>query len=73
VRVSVKVTPNAKKEEVVRQADIYLVKVKEAAKEGKANEAVVKLLSNYFRVPRSAIRIKSGFASRNKIVEVADS
>jgi uncharacterized protein YggU (UPF0235/DUF167 family) len=32
----------------------------------------MKLLAEHFGVPKSKIRILSGFASRNKVVEVAE-
>ena len=72
VKVAVKVTANAKKDEVVEQDGVYLVKVREAAKEGKANDAVIRQLAHYLRVPRSSLKIKSGFTSRRKVIEVAD-
>jgi uncharacterized protein len=72
MKITVKVTPHAKTEGVERQDDIYLVKVRAAAKEGKANDAVIKLLAAYFKVPKSTISIKTGLASRNKIVEIEE-
>ena len=70
MKISVKVTPHAKTEEVVLQDGMYLVKVKAAAKEGKANDAVIKLVAAYFKVPKSTVTIKTGHTGRNKIVEI---
>jgi len=70
VKIRVKVTPNSKVNEVTREGDIFLVRVKEPAKEGKANRAVIKLLAGYFGVPQRQIDISSGFSSRNKIIDV---
>jgi len=70
VKIRVKVIPNSKIEEVIKQGDGFLVRVKEPAKEGKANRAVIKLLADYFRVPQRQIAISSGFSSRNKIIEI---
>jgi uncharacterized protein len=72
MKITVKVTPHAKTEEVVQQDDIYLVKVRAAAKEGKANDAVIKLLAAYFKVPKSTVTIKTGITGRNKIVEIEE-
>ena len=47
-----------------------LVKTKMPALEGKANQSVIKLLSEYFDVPKSAVTILKGKSSRNKVVEV---
>lgn len=36
----------------------------------KANEAVIDILSDYFEVPPSRIRIKSGNKSTHKLIEI---
>ncbi|HAV10349.1 MAG TPA: hypothetical protein DCX22_01865 [Dehalococcoidia bacterium] len=72
MKITVKVTPHAKTEEVMQQGALYLVKVRAVAKEGKANDAVIKLLAAYFNIPRSAISIKIGLTNRNKIVEIKE-
>jgi len=40
--------------------------------EGRANEAVVKALSDYLNIPRSRIRIVRGDKNRNKIIDISD-
>lgn len=72
MKISVKVIPNSKTEEVVKEGDRLLVRVREPAKEGKANKAVIKLLAGHFGVPRRQVVISSGFGSRNKVIEVLD-
>ncbi|MGA8848386.1 MAG: DUF167 domain-containing protein [Dehalococcoidia bacterium] len=71
MKIQVKVKPNSRTEEISREGDSFIVKVKEPPKEGKANQAVVKLLAEHFGVPQSQVRILSGFKSKNKVVEVA--
>jgi uncharacterized protein (TIGR00251 family) len=70
MKVSVKVVPNSKTEEVIKEGGSFLVRVKEPAKEGKANRAVIKLLADHFKVAQSSIIILSGFKNRNKIVDI---
>jgi len=70
MKIQVKVKPNSRSEEVSREGDILTVKVKEPPREGKANQAVTRLLAEHFGVPKSQVRILSGFTSRNKVVEV---
>ena len=70
MRISVKVFPNSKTEEVVKEGDRFLVRVKEPAKEGKANRAVIKLLAEHFGVSQRQVAISSGFGSRNKVIEI---
>jgi uncharacterized protein (TIGR00251 family) len=71
MKIRVRVTPNSKVEEVVKEGDTFLVRVKEPAKEGKANRAVIKLLAGYFGVPQRQIVISSGFNSRNKVIDIS--
>ena len=70
MKVLIKVKPNSKDEGIVQEGDIFTVRVREPPREGKANQAVIKLLAQHFGVPRSQIRILSGLRSRNKIVEL---
>ncbi len=70
MKIKVKVTANARVEEVNKGEDGYSVRVKAPAKEGKANRAVIKALAEYFKVPQSSIRIVSGIGGKNKIVEI---
>jgi uncharacterized protein (TIGR00251 family) len=70
VKIRVKVIPSSKIEEVIKQGDMFLVRVKEPAKEGRANRAVIKLLADYFGVPQRQVAISSGFSSRNKVIDI---
>jgi len=70
VKIRVKVIPNSKIEEVIKEDNGFLVRVKEPAKEGKANRAVIKLLADYFGVPQRQVAISSGFGSRNKVIDI---
>jgi len=72
MKIQVKVKPSSKTEDISREGYSFIVKVKEPPKEGKANQAVIKLLAEHFGVPQSQVRILSGFRSRNKIIEVAE-
>lgn len=46
------------------------VKVREPAREGRANEAVSVLLAEHLRLPRRAVRVVRGLGSRDKVVDV---
>jgi uncharacterized protein (TIGR00251 family) len=72
MKIQVKVKPNSGSEEVSREGDSFIVKVEEPPREGKANQAVIRLLAEHLGVPRSRIRILSGFRSKNKVIEVAE-
>ncbi len=66
MKIFIKVRANAGNDKV----DLPQVYVKQLAREGKANEAVIKLLAKHFNVSKSAIKIVSGLKSKNKIVEI---
>jgi uncharacterized protein (TIGR00251 family) len=72
LKIQVKVKPRSMTEDVTKEmtGDVYVVRVKEPPVEGKANRAVLKLLARHFGVPESRLRIVSGLASKNKVVEV---
>jgi len=72
MKIQVKVKPNSRTEELSQEGDSFIIKVKEPPKEGKANQAVIRLLAEHFGVPQSRVRILSGFRSRNKVIEVAE-
>jgi len=67
--VSVKVQPNASKDRVVGEhADLIKIAVTVAPEKGKANKAVIKVLSKWLGVKASDIQIISGETSRDKKV-----
>jgi len=74
VRIRVRVKPGAHEERASREPDGSLfVSVKARARDGKANEAVVKAVAESLRVPKSQVRIVSGLSSRTKVLEVPGS
>lgn len=48
----------------------FVVKVKEPAKEGKANQAVIEALAGHFAIPKRSVTILHGHTSRCKLVEI---
>ena len=71
MKISVKVKPNARQEKIEKVNEShFLIRVKEKPQEGKANKAVIKVLSEYFGVPQSQIVLLKGQSSREKIFEI---
>lgn len=71
VRISVQIQPNAKKTEVIGVLDDALkLKLQAQPVEGKANEALVRYLADALSVPKSAVTITHGQASKRKLIEV---
>ena len=72
VRVAVRVQPRSSVSEITGvHGDALRVRLTAPPVDGAANEALVTLLSDHFRIPRRAITIVSGASSRTKIVELA--
>ena len=71
MKISVSVKTNAKKNTVEAiDAARYAIRLNASPVEGKANDALIKLLAAHFDIPRSRITIKSGFSSHTKIIEI---
>lgn len=70
--VSVRVKPSSKKPRIEQADDGSLTAyLKSPPVEGKANEELIARLAERFGVPKSRVRIKSGLASKTKLVEIA--
>lgn len=71
MRLQVRVKPNAKQSKIQPADDgIWIVHLQAPPVDGKANQALIKLLSKHFGVARSCIRIKAGATGRQKLVEI---
>lgn len=71
----VRVTPKAKSERIKKEtgadgAVLYKVYVTSVPENGKANEAMLKLLSKALGVAKSNLTITHGHTSRNKTIKV---
>jgi len=69
--IKVKAFPNSKKEEIIKKSEnSFEIKTKEKPLMGRANREIVKILSSYFKIPESKIRLIKGAKQRNKIFEI---
>ena len=68
--IKVKVFPNSKKEELIKEGKEIKIKVKEKAIQNKANQAARKMLSEHLKKPVNQIRIIKGFKQRSKIFKI---
>ena len=68
MKLHIKVKPNSSEQKIEKvDEDNYIVKLKSSPVDNKANLELTKLLKKYFG---KEIKIKSGFTSRNKIIEI---
>ncbi|MBI4086157.1 MAG: DUF167 domain-containing protein [Candidatus Liptonbacteria bacterium] len=82
MKIFVKAKPNSKREKIEqvspssptlwgeKSETSFAVAVKEPPRDGKANEAIVKVLARHFGIPRSRVRLVSGFSSKKKVFEI---
>lgn len=75
--IHVRLTPNAAKNEIQGWADgpdgkkILKVRVTVVPEKGKANDALIALLSKTWRIPASSIIIVKGTTDRHKTLSIA--
>lgn len=69
--ITAKIKSNAKTEVISRIGDdLYLIQIKAAPIENKANLAIIKLLAKKFKIPTSHVIIKKGLTSKIKQIEL---
>ncbi len=69
--LQIKVTPNAKENQIIGQEEgILRVRIKGVPEKGRVNEELISFLSETFKVPKSQIQILSGHTSRLKRVRI---
>lgn len=68
-RLKLRVSPGSRRPGIAgRHGDAWKVRVAEPPEDGKANEAVLRLLADTLDLPRSSVALVSGQSSRDKIV-----
>ena len=68
-RLKLRVSPGARRPGIAgRHGDAWKVRVSEPPEDGRANEAVLRLLAETLDVPRARVALVSGQSSRDKIV-----
>ena len=76
MRLTVRVTPNASKDEILDLSSdaaghsFLKLKVRAVPEGGKANRAVEKMLAKALGLPKSAVRVVTGETSRIKGVDI---
>lgn len=73
-RLQVRVLPNAKREgwQGLWNGSHYKVALRAPAVDGKANEALIDFLADFFKVPKRMISIVQGETARCKVIEISE-
>lgn len=73
MRIFVDAKPRARVEKIERVSENQLrVWVKEPPEDGRANEAILRAVAEYFHVPFSSVHLLSGHTARKKLVEIQE-
>ena len=73
MRIVIQVKPNSKKPGIEKKENgEYIVRVNAPPVDGKANLAVIEMLSDFFDVPKSHVQILQGTSSKKKRVEIIE-
>ncbi len=78
MKYAITVKPGSSQEKIIESTSeqinsvdgAYTVYLRAKPHDGEANSALLIILSKHFKVPKTTIRIISGFKSRVKIVEI---
>lgn len=70
MRVTVTVKPGSKAPGIEQSGETLIVKVRERAIEGAANDAVIRAVAEHYHVAPSRVQLIRGARSRTKILEV---
>jgi len=72
MKLTIKVIPNSKKDNIIKEDNILKIHVTAQAVDNKANKSLIALLSEFLKVKKSKIKIIKGQKSRLKIIEISD-
>jgi len=72
MRVKLRVTPKSRADEIlgIREDGVLRIRVSAPPEGGKANDAVIRLLSEALGLPKGAVRIAGGASTRDKWVDL---
>ncbi len=70
INIAVKASAKLERVEKIDEAH-FRIWVKAPAAEGRANESVIRVLAEYFGIPKSRLELTQGFKSKNKVVQVS--
>lgn len=72
--ITLKISPNASKNEIIKSEEGLKVKITAHPIDGKANKALIEYLSKQLKIPKSSIEILKGETSKEKtlLIKVFD-
>ncbi len=72
ITLTLHIQPGAKKTEFAGlHGDALKIRLAAPPVDGKANEALIRFIADTLKLPKNAVNLKSGQASRRKVLEVS--
>lgn len=72
-KINLRVIPRARQNKIdVDENGVYRVHITAVPVDGAANVAVIKMMAEYFDIPKSQIKIIRGETSRDKVIEIPE-
>lgn len=72
ITLTLHIQPGAKKTEFAGlHGDALKIRLAAPPVDGKANEALIRFIADSLKLPKSGVSLKSGQASRRKVLEIA--
>ncbi len=68
--IRVKAVPNAKKNELKKEGEVFKIYLTCAPTKGKANKLLIEILADYFNCKKSQLKIIRGEKSKNKVIQL---
>ena len=68
ILIKLKIIPNSSKNDIIVENEIVKAKVTAQPIENKANKALIELISNKFKIPKTSIEIVKGHTSKEKTI-----
>jgi len=66
--IKVKAFPQSREQKIIeKEENFFEIYVREKPIQNQANQAVLKVLAEYFNIPKDNIKLVKGFQERNKI------
>lgn len=68
--IRARIKPNSNSLAIEKVGNELVVRVKAPAVDGKANEAAIKLIAQYYDIPKTKVKLTRGANSRQKVFEI---
>lgn len=71
MKIQVKVKPNSKQQKIEEEDEgTLIIFLKSPSVDGKANQGLIQVLAEKYKVAKSKIMIKTGTTSKTKLIEI---